>query len=131
MAESAHPPNPVRWVGYAFGAGLPARHREWVLHDVSTRTWALRHFGRTTVQLVPIAIALYVLIPGPSWVRGAAVLAGLILGFFYSAAYMFESTEHRVVKAGYPYGAAAAHRTDPSDDEERRRRYEERWRGGS
>lgn len=123
-------PNPVRWVLYAFGAGLPARHREWVLHDVTVRTWQLRHVARTTVQLLPIGILLYAFIPGPSSVRGMAVLAGALLGYFYSIAYMQESAEHRVMKAGYPVGRALAVR-EAADEDERaaaRARYEDRWR---
>jgi hypothetical protein len=123
-------PNPARWLAYAFGAGLPAVHREWVLHDVTTRTWQLRHLARTTVQLAPFAIALYLLIPGEPWVRAMAVLAGLLLGYFYSAAYMYETAEHRVLKAGYPRGTAATTRAAAHADEdlEREKRYEQRWR---
>ena len=123
-------PNPVRWVLYAFGAGLPARHWTWVLHDVTARTWQLRHLARTTVQLLPIAVALYVLIPGPSWVRGMAVLAGALLGYFYSAVYMQEAAEHRVMKAGYPVGTAEASRAAAHEDETAaaRERYDDRWR---
>jgi Family of unknown function (DUF5313) len=123
-------PNPARWVAYAFGAGLPAAHREWVLHDTTARTWQLRHLARTAVQLAPFAIALYVFIPGEPWVRGMSVLAGLALGFFYSAAYMYETVEHRAVKAGYPRGTAAATRAAAHADENRERaeRYERQWR---
>jgi len=123
-------PNPLRWVLYAFGAGLPARHRAWVLHDVTARTWQLRHFARTTVQLLPIGVALFVLIPGPPYVRGLAVLAGALLGYFYSVAYMQESAEHRVMKAGYPVGYAEAVRAEADEDETAaaRERYETRWR---
>ncbi|MDT7616598.1 MAG: hypothetical protein QOF00_4045, partial [Pseudonocardiales bacterium] len=66
------------------------------------------------------------------WVRGCAVLAGLILGYFYSAAYLYETVEHRVMKAGYPRGTAAATRAAAHPDEERERqaRYEQRWRTG-
>lgn len=123
-------PNPLRWVLYAFGAGLPARNRTWVLHDVTARTWQLRHLTRTTVQLLPIGLLLYLFIPGPSYVRAMAVLAGALLGYFYSAAYMQESAEHRVMKAGYPVGYAAAVR-EVADEDERaaaRKRYEDRWR---
>jgi hypothetical protein len=123
-------PNPLRWLAYAFGRGLPAAHREWVLHDVTTRTWVLRHFARTTVQLAPFAVALYLLIPGQPWVRAAAVLAGLLLGYFYSAAYMHEIVEHRATKAGYRRGTAAATRAAQHEDENRARaeRYDRQWR---
>jgi Family of unknown function (DUF5313) len=123
-------PGPLKWVLYALGRGLPPEHREWVLYDVTTRTWVLRHLARTTVQLLPFAVLLYVLLPGPAWIRGLAVLGGLILGFFYSIAYMFETTENRVMKAGYPRGTAREVRDQRGGGqrEEQERRYAERYR---
>jgi hypothetical protein len=121
----------VRWVLYAFGRGLPAEHREWVLHDVTTRTWVLRHLLRSTVQLLPFAVLLYVLLPGPAWIRALAVLGGLILGFFYSFAYMYETAESRVMKAGYARGTAREVRDQRGGGrlrEEQERRYAERYR---
>ena len=131
-AERLRRPGPVRWVLYAVGRPLPPEYREWVLHDVTARTWVLRHLLRTTVQLLPIAVLLYVFIPGPAWVKACSVLAGILLGYFYSVAYMYETTEHRVMKAGYPRGTAAAIRGRADEDEraEQSRRYEERWRRG-
>jgi Family of unknown function (DUF5313) len=131
-STSLRRPDPVQWVLYAFGRPLPPAYREWVLHDVTAPTWVLRHLSRTTVQLLPVAVLLYVLIPGPSWVRACSVLAGLLLGYFYSVAYIYETTEHRAMKAGYPRGTAAGIRGREDDDEraEQARRYEERWRGG-
>ena len=133
MSEtSPRRPGPVRWLLYAFGRSLPPEYREWVLHDVTARTWVLRHMIRATVQLLPIAVLLYLLIPGPAWVRGCAVLAGLLLGYFYSGAYVYETTEHRAVKAGYPRGTAARirGRHGAAEREEQERRYEQRWRSG-
>jgi len=99
-------PNPVRWLWYALGGGLPEVHRGWVLHDTTTRTWGLRHVARALVQLaVPIALVL-LLVPGPFWIRSMAALGGLIMGLIFSIAYMTETTEHRLVKAGYPAGTA-------------------------
>jgi Family of unknown function (DUF5313) len=123
-------PGPARWLLYAFGRGLPQEYREWVLHDVTTRTWVLRHLVRTTVQLTPVAVLLYALIPGPAWIRALAVLGGLLLGFFYSVAYMYETTENRVIKAGYPRGTAEETRDRHSaiPREEQARRYNERYR---
>jgi hypothetical protein len=123
-------PDPFRWLLYAFGTGLPPRYREWVLHDVTTRTWVLRHVLRTTVQLAPVAILLYLFIPGSSTIRAGAVLGGLALGYFYSFAYMYETTENRAIKAGYPRGAASelrGRRTSAVREAEARR-YDERYR---
>jgi hypothetical protein len=129
--EGRRRPGPGRWLLYAFGAGLPAEYKDWVLHDVTTRTWQIRHLARSAIQLAPIAVLLFVFIPSAPWVRFAAVCAGLLLGFFYSVAYMYETAEHRAVKAGWPVGTAAAVRDEPKAGarEDAERRYAERWRG--
>ena len=103
-------PGVLRWLWYAMGGGLPERHATWVLHDTSTRTWALRHVLRSMVQLaVPIVLVL-VLVPGPFWIRSMAALGGILLGLFFSLGYMTETTENRVKRAGYPAGSAQAAR---------------------
>lgn len=103
-----HRPAPHRWVWYAVGGRLPERNRGWVLHDTTARTWWLRHVLRAGVQLaVPIALVL-LLVPGPFWVRGMAALGGVLLGLIFSFAYMNETAENRVVRAGYPAGTASA-----------------------
>jgi hypothetical protein len=103
-------PDPIRWFWYALGGRLPARFSPWVLHDTTTRTWALRHVLRSFVQLaVPIGLVL-LLVPGEFWIRGMAALGGIFLGLFFSLAYMPETTENRVKRAGYPAGTAQATR---------------------
>jgi hypothetical protein len=105
--EQALRPGPVRWLGYALGRSLPPRHRAWVLHDTTTDTWILRHLARALVQLaVPVVLVLTV-VPGPFWIRGMAALGGVVMGLIFSFAYITETTEHRLVKAGYPAGTAA------------------------
>ncbi|MCF6506088.1 hypothetical protein E9549_01490 [Blastococcus sp. MG754426] len=103
-------PAPHRWFWYALGGGLPARHRGWVLHDTTTGTWWARHLLRTMVQL-SIPIALVVAFLPASWeLRLAVAGGGIFLALIYSLAYMPETTENRVVKAGYPAGTATAAR---------------------
>ena len=113
-AEPGGPPEPIvrpaphRWLWYALGGGLPERHAAWVLHDTTTSTWGVRHVLRAAVQMaVPIALVL-LLVPGPFWIRGMAALGGLLLGLIFSIAYMTETTENRVKKAGYRPGTAQA-----------------------
>ncbi len=103
-------PAPHRWLWYALGGSLPARNRGWVLHDTTTGTWWLRHVVRSLVQVaIPIALVM-ALLPAGWGLRAAAAGGGLALALFYSLAYMPETTENRVVKAGYPAGTATAHR---------------------
>ncbi len=119
-------PAPHRWLWYALGGRLPARHRGWVLYDTTTGTWGLRHVARMLVQMsIPIALIM-ILLPAPWGLRAAVAGGGIFLGLIYSLAYMPETTENRVVKAGYPAGTATAHREhaahlrDQRDSERRR-----------
>ena len=126
-------PDPVRWFWYALGGRLPARFSPWVLHDTTTRTWALRHVLRSFVQLaIPIALVL-LLVPGEFWIRGMAALGGILLALFFSLAYMPETTESRIKRAGYPAGTATATRErlskERQDAESRRRREAAERRG--
>jgi hypothetical protein len=103
-------PVPHRWLWYALGGRLPERNRAWVLHDTTTHTWWLRHVARSLVQMsIPVVLVMG-LLPAPWQLRAAAAGGGLFLGMLYSLAYMNETTEHRVKKAGYPAGIAQATR---------------------
>ena len=104
--EAVVRPAPHRWLWYALGGALPRRNRGWVLHDTTTGTWWARHIVRSLVQMsIPIALVM-VLMPAPLGLRLAAAGGGIFLGMIYSLAYMNETTENRVVKAGYPAGTA-------------------------
>ncbi|MDR7300184.1 DUF5313 family protein [Haloactinomyces albus] len=96
-------PNPLQWVWYAYGGKLPDRYAEWVLHDVTCRTWVLRQLARALTQLAPLCVVI-LLLPGPLWIRLMSVLLGLLVGVFYSLSAMVETTEHRVIKHGHPPG---------------------------
>jgi UPF0716 family protein affecting phage T7 exclusion len=102
-------PNPAQWLWYAVGGRLPERLAPWVLHDVTARTWALRHAARGAVVLAPIAAAC-LLLPGPLGLRLAMVLLVAIVGVYFSLSYVEESAELRAVKHGYEHGIARATR---------------------
>jgi hypothetical protein len=107
-------PAPHRWLWYAFGGRLPARHRSWVLFDTTTDSWWARHVVRSLVQMaIPIALVM-TLIPAGWGLRAACAGGGIFLAMIYSLAYMNETVEHRVVKAGYPAGTAQAQRNQRS-----------------
>lgn len=97
-------PNAWQWLRYLFGAGLPPELREWVLHDVTCPTWALRQAGRTLLMLSPLIAVVLLVPPGPFWIRAMAAFGGVIMSFIYSIGYVVEATENRLVKAGYPAG---------------------------
>jgi Family of unknown function (DUF5313) len=129
-AQARRRPGPAQWLRYALGGGLPAEYREWVLHDLTTRTWPARQLLRSLVQVLPIAVLVALVIPGELWVRIVAVLGGIAIGMIYAVAYLYESTEHRALKAGYPRGTLREMRTsaDADDRAAAQRRYEERYR---
>ena len=124
-------PGPLRWVWYALGGGLPPRYREWVLHDVTARTWWARQVARALlVQALPVAVVVGLLIPGSLAIRLMAVLGGVFVAMIYVVAFLDEAVEHRAMKAGYPRGFAKGLR-DASTQPERdaaARRYDERYR---
>jgi hypothetical protein len=123
-------PNPVQWVWYAFGGGLPRRLSPWVLDDVTRSTWVLRQLSRALVQLTPVVVLCLLVPPVPFVFRLSAAVGGTLIGLLFSLAYMTETTEHRAVKAGYPPGTSERVRTERVERErlERRAHYRQ---GGS
>lgn len=109
-----------RWLWYALGGGLPARHRSWVLFDTTTRTWALRHVARSLVQMAIPSAVILTLLPASWALRCAVVGAGVFLGLIFSLAYMPETTEHRAMKAGHRPGTALRIRERDSIAQQRR-----------
>jgi uncharacterized protein DUF5313 len=125
----AHP-GPLRWFWYALGGGLPPRYRDWVLHDVTARTWWQRQIARALVQALPVGLVVGLLIPGSLTIRLLAVLGGVFVAMIYVVAFVDEAVEHRAVKAGFPRGYAKAMREEAHQPERdaAARRYAERYR---
>jgi hypothetical protein len=114
---SAQRPNPVQWIWYALGGGLPRRLSPGVLADTTGRTWILRHLLRAVVQLSPVLALCVLAVPVPLAYRLSAAVGGLFLGLMFSIAFMTETIEHRVAKAGYPPGTAARLRAERAERE--------------
>ena len=125
-------PGLLRWLWYALGGGLPPRYREWVLSDATRDGWRLRQFGRAFVQMAPVAVLIMLLVPGPLWIRLAAILLGWLVGLQYALYFVDDAVERRVLKAGYPVGAAQAARDALHADERAAAaaRYAARYRSG-
>ena len=122
-------PNPLQWLWYAVGGRLPERLVPWVLHDVTARTWVLRHAARSVVVLAPIAAAC-LLLPGPLGLRLAMVLLVAIVGVYFSLSYVDESCELRAAKHGHRHGIARATRDARNEkaEEVARARYAAQFR---
>jgi hypothetical protein len=113
----AQRPNPLQWIWYALGGGLPRRLSPWVLADTTRRTWILRHFARALVQMSPLVVLCLVAVPVSFGYRASAAVGGLFIGLTFSMAFMTETIEHRAAKAGYPPGTAARVRAERSERE--------------
>jgi hypothetical protein len=122
-------PNPVQWVWYALGGGLPRALSPWVLADTTCRTWIWRHVARAVVQMLPV-VGLCLAVPVPLAYRISAAAGGLLIGLMFSMAFMTETIEHRVAKAGYPAGTAARVRAERAERDRVERRSPYR-RGGA
>lgn len=122
-------PNPIQWLWYAVGGRLPAAHKEWVLHDVTTGTWMWRHWARSTVLIAPLVL-VWLLLPAPLGLRLALCLMAALVGYFYSFAYIEDSIEHRLAKNGYPSGTGRRVRMEAREaaDGEAKARYIARYR---
>ena len=107
-------PTPLQWVWYALGGGLPRELSPWVLADTTGRTWIVRHLVRAVVQMLPV-VTLCLLVPVPLAYRLSAAVGGLFLGLLFSMAFMTETIEHRVSKAGYPPGTAGRLRAERAE----------------
>jgi Family of unknown function (DUF5313) len=115
-------PNPLQWVWYALGGGLPRRLSPWVLADTTGRTWIWRHLARAVVQLLPVLALCLLVVPVPLSYRVSAAVGGLLIGLLFSMAFMTETIEHRARKAGYPPGTAARLRAERAERERLERR---------
>jgi hypothetical protein len=123
-------PGPLWWLWYAYGGRLPARFAPWVLHDTTCPTWWVRHVARVVVQIAPFVAAIVIFVPGPLWLRAMSALGGAIMGMIFAVAYVHETAEHRLVKAGYPQGTGVETRAERTrdKDEAAAARYAARWR---
>jgi hypothetical protein len=121
-SPTARRPTPLQWLRYAYGGGLPRELAPWVLADTTRPGWIGRHVVRAVVQLLPVLVLCVAVVPVPLSYRLSAAAGGLLLGLLFSVAFMTETTEHRVAKAGYPAGTAARLREQRAERERLERR---------
>lgn len=134
VATTVRRPNPFLWLWYAWGGRLPQRYREWVLRDLTTRGWMLRHIVRAlvytaTALVVVFAIVLFV-VHAQLWIALAAVPLGLIVGVYYSVSWAWESSDAKLTKYDYPAGWATKVRQDAESERNSDviERYNAQWR---
>lgn len=117
-----HRPTVLQWLRYAYGGRLPRELSGWVLRDTTAKGWVWRHLARALVQLLPVIVVCLAAVPAPLGYRVTAAAGGLVLALMFSMAYVVETTEHRVVKAGFESGTAARLREERAERERAERR---------
>ncbi|MCJ0950424.1 DUF5313 domain-containing protein [Rhodococcus sp. ARC_M8] len=94
-------PLPWQWVGYAFGRTLPSTMTDWVANDLTGNHAVVRHLIRGQVPFLPI-YAVFMFFPGELWLRGSMVLLAVLLSLFFTASYMEENRQRRLVRHMLP-----------------------------
>jgi hypothetical protein len=108
MTTTPHRPGPLRWLWYAVGGGLPPRYSAWVLHDATCRTWFLRHLLRTVILIAVPVVLVAVFVPAPVGIRVLTAVTCGLCAIMFAVVHSIETTERRVVRAGYVGGTAEA-----------------------
>lgn len=92
-------PNVLRWLHYAYGGRLPPRYAQWVLHDLTARTWFVRLQLRGVVQCAPaLLLLLFPASPGLLAMMLGIVVFGVL---FYGMAFAWEIRNHRLYQHGF------------------------------
>jgi hypothetical protein len=112
-------PDPFRWLWYAFGGSLPPRYSEWVLHDTTSPTWIVRHVIRSLVLLAAPVAAVLLFLPTGTGLRVLTAVTAGGCGLMFTVVHIIETTERRLIRAGYPPGTAEATRHQRSIDAQR------------
>lgn len=121
-------PAPGRLVWYCYGGSLPPQHRTWVLHDVTCRTWVLRHFARWTMAIAPLFLLYVAIAPMPFAIRLYTGIAFAGALYVMSLVFILIDTDRRAVQAGYDHSQPQAIRSANSVERQRAANYQRRTR---
>lgn len=127
-SEQLTRPSFGRFLWYCYGGSLPAENHAWVLHDVTCRTWVLRHFARWTMAIVPFFVIYLLAVPAPIGLRLFTGIAFSLALYVMSLVFILIDTDRRAVRAGYAYSTPSAVRTANSVERQRAANYQRRER---
>ena len=117
-----------RLIWYCYGGSLPAENHTWVLHDVTCRTWILRHFARWTMVIAPLFVAYLAVLPTPLGIRLYTGIAFSLAIYVISLVFILIDTDRRAVRAGYDHSYPQAVRTANSAARQQATSYQRRER---
>lgn len=121
-------PTFARLVWYCYGGSLPPENHTWVLHDVTCRTWVLRHFGRWSMAIVPVFLLYLAFMPTPFAIRLYTGITFALAVYVMSFVFILIDTDRRAVRAGYEHSQPSKIRTANSVERQRAANYERRER---
>jgi hypothetical protein len=116
-------PNPLHWFWYALWGPLPPRHQAWVLYDSTCSTWVLRHFARILAAAALPVAAIAIFLPAPGGLRALTAFVAGSCAVLFTATWINEATEHRLVRAGYAWGTGPELRARRDEFAQRLRRW--------
>ena len=120
------------FVRYCYQGRLPVENHSWVLHDVTCRTWVLRHFARWFMVIIPVFGLYLAFMPTPFGIRLYTDIAISGAIFMFALVNILIDTDRRAVRAGYSFNlpgeirSRAAHERQRVANRERRERIAER-----
>ena len=123
-----HRPTPGRFLWYCYGGRLPPENHSWVLHDVTCPTWALRHFARWMMVIVPVFCLFLAFMPtsfGTRFFTDVAISGGI---FMFALVNIMVDTDRRAVRAGYGFSLPSELRSARMVDRQRLDNHERRQR---
>lgn len=121
-------PHGLRLLWYTLGGSLSERHHSWVLHDLTCRSWWLRHFARTALIVVPLLGVYLAVIPASLSIRLLIGLTFSAAGFLFSFVNILVDTDRRAVRAGHAPGLAEQIRSTRAAERHRLVSYQRRER---
>ncbi|MCW2494137.1 MAG: uncharacterized protein JWQ77_61 [Jatrophihabitans sp.] len=104
---------------YCYGGHLPKTNHSWVLHDVTCRTWVLRHFARWMMVIVPVFCLYLAFMPtsfGTRLYTDFAICGGI---FMFALVNILIDTDRRAVRAGYSFNLPGEIRSSRGVDKQR------------
>jgi len=100
MPRLAGNPGFGRQLLLALGFRLPARYLDWLRHDLTDAGWRGRMVLRHLAAMLPIAVVLGLVLPGPVWLHVAVPVLFLLTSVGIVAMYASELRVSRMRRHG-------------------------------
>jgi hypothetical protein len=117
-----------RLLWYCYGGRVPEQNHSWVLHDVTCSTWALRHFGRWLMVIIPVFFVYLALMPASFGTRVYTDVAVCGAIFMFALVNIMIDTDRRAVRAGFGFSRPGEIRSARGVDQQRLANQERRQR---